>query len=104
MPADISRALGLLRGLGEHGPIEIAGRAAVGAGVIRIDGDVSRQASGVRALRDSNVFGNVVVLRADAALKSVVDVWGPRPNRALLQAVKRAVDPGDTLGAGRGAV
>jgi hypothetical protein len=58
----------------------------------------------VRALRDSDVFGNVVMLRAGAALKAAVDVWGPRPNRALLQAVKRAVDPGGTLGAGRGAV
>ena len=104
LPADLSRAVALLQNLGAQGPLELAGRAAIGAGTVRIGGDAVRQASVVGALRESGVFGNVVVLRADVALKAAVDVWGPRQNRALLQAVKRAVDPGNTLGAGRGAV
>jgi glycolate oxidase FAD binding subunit len=104
LPADLSRALELLQKLASQGPLELAGRAAIGAGTIRLGGDGIRQASAVVALRESGVFGNVVVLRADAALKAAVDVWGPRQNRPLLRAVKRAVDPGNTLGAGRGAV
>jgi glycolate dehydrogenase FAD-binding subunit len=82
---------------------ELAGRAAVGGGLIRIDGDASRQAAAVAQLRRSTSFHNLVVLRADDELKSMVDVWDLKPDRArLFASLKQALDPNNTLNAGRG--
>ena len=53
-------------------------------------------------LRSCGVFGNVVVVRATASLKAIVDVWGPQPNRSTFESMKKAFDPACTLGAGRG--
>jgi hypothetical protein len=84
------------------GALELIGRAALGAGLIRIDGDAGRQAAVVGQLRASDVFGNVVLMRASPELKALVDVWGPQPNERLLASIKHALDPKGVLGAGRG--
>ena len=82
---------------------ELAGRAAIGAGLIRIDGDARAQAAAIAQLRQSNAFHNVVVLRGSDELKSMVDVWGLPPDRARLFApLKQELDPNNTLNAGRG--
>jgi len=82
---------------------ELIGRAAVGAGMVRIDGDDQEQARVVAMLRHSPHFGNVVILRGSAALKEAVDVWGPQGDRErLLASLKRAFDPNGVLNAGRG--
>jgi glycolate oxidase FAD binding subunit len=82
---------------------EMVGRAAVGAGLVRIDGDEQEQARVVEMLRHSPHFGNVVVVRGSAALKALVDVWGPQGDRGrLLASMKRAFDPHGVLNAGRG--
>lgn len=82
---------------------ELAGRAAVGAGLIRIGGDEAEQARIVGVLRHSPHFGNVVVVRGTPALKELVDVWGPQGDRGrLLASMKRAFDPEGILNAGRG--
>jgi hypothetical protein len=61
------------------------------------------QARVIARLRQSPVVGNVVVLRGNADLKAQVDVWGPMGDRVrLLASVKRALDPHNTLNAGRG--
>ncbi len=83
--------------------IEIVGRAAVGAGLIRIEGDVAVQAQVVEQLRASSIFGNVVVRRGSDELKSKIDVWGSPGNRApLVASLKQAFDPHGILRPGRG--
>jgi glycolate oxidase FAD binding subunit len=82
---------------------EFSGRAAVGGGLIRIDGDAQRQAAAIARLRQSKSFHNIVVLRGSDDLKSMVDVWGIKPDRArLFASLKTALDPNNTLNAGRG--
>ena len=81
----------------------LTGRAAVGAGLIRIDGEAAEQASAIEQLRASSVFGNVVIVRGSAELKARVDVWGSHGSRQpLFDALKRALDPNNVLNAGRG--
>jgi glycolate oxidase FAD binding subunit len=81
----------------------LVGRAAIGAGHIRIDGDTAAQADAIQQLRASSLFGNVVIVRGDDELKARVDVWGSHGDRqALFDSLKRAFDPQGTLNAGRG--
>ena len=81
----------------------LVGRAAIGAGHIRIDGDVAAQAAVIEQLRASKVFGNVVIVRGSPELKAVVDVWGSHGTRQpLFDSLKRAFDPRGVLNAGRG--
>jgi glycolate oxidase FAD binding subunit len=82
---------------------ELIGRAGVGAGLVRIDGDEAEQARVIGQLRHSPHVGNVVVRRGSAGLKALVDVWGPQGDRQrLLSAMKRAFDPNGVLNAARG--
>ena len=101
LPANLAAVLGELRA--GKTSLSMVGRAAVGAGLISIDADVDTQARVIERLRQSPVLGHVVVLRGSADLKAQVDVWGPMGDRVpLLAAVKRALDPHNTLNAGRG--
>ena len=102
LPRDLRDVVALLTSLEPTAALEMIGRAGVGAGLIRIDGEVTAQAAAVRQLRESKTVGNVVVVRAATELKALVDVWGLTPNARLLAAVKRELDPNDTLGGGRG--
>jgi glycolate oxidase FAD binding subunit len=108
LPASIGRVIGdiddITRSAG-CGAASLVARAAVGAGLIRIDGDDAAQARAVNALRASRHIGNVVVVRGSAGLKAVADVWPPAGDRQpLLEAMKRAFDPHGVLNAGRGPV
>jgi glycolate oxidase FAD binding subunit len=97
LPANIAAALGELESM------ELVGRAAIGAGHIRIDGDVAAQAAVIEQLRASKVFGNVVIVRGSPELKAIVDVWGSHGTRQpLFDSLKRAFDPRGVLNAGRG--
>jgi glycolate oxidase FAD binding subunit len=79
------------------------GRAAIGSGHIRIDGDVDAQAAAISRLRSSPVLGNVVIVRGDDELKARADVWESHGDRQpLFDALKRALDPRGVLNAGRG--
>jgi glycolate oxidase FAD binding subunit len=81
----------------------LIGRAAIGAGLIRIDGDAAAQAAAIERLRASSTFGNIVLVRGSAELKARVDVWGPHGDRQpLFDSLKRAFDPNGVLNAGRG--
>jgi glycolate oxidase FAD binding subunit len=101
LPANIATALADLKASG--GAIGLLGRAAVGTGLLRIDGDTDAQARVITRLRQSSAFGNIVVLRGTDALKAAVDVWGSMGDREpLLASLKRALDPHNTLNAGRG--
>ena len=101
LPASIAAGLGEIEQMGDG--IEIIGRAAIGAGLIRIDGDAGAQARVIGQLRASHLFGNIVIVRGSAALKATVDVWGPQGDRQpLFDSLKRAFDPNGVLNAGRG--
>jgi len=105
LPANIGSALGELEqsATAERAVVSLAGRAAVGAGHIRIEGDTSAQAAVVRQLRASGIFGNIVIVRGSPELKAGVDAWGSHGDRQpLFDSLKRALDPNGTLNAGRG--
>jgi glycolate oxidase FAD binding subunit len=105
LPANIVDGLGELDRITGAGTTTLQGRAAVGAGLIRIDGDAAAQAAAIEQLRASSVFGNVVIVRGSDALKAAVDVWGSHGDRQpLLDSLKRAFDPKGVLNAGRGPV
>ena len=105
LPASIGSALSTLERLATDASaaISLVGRAAVGAGHIRIDADTAAQAAIVEQLRASRVFGNVVIVRGSPELKAIVDVWGSHGDRQpLFESLKRTFDPNGTLNAGRG--
>jgi hypothetical protein len=86
--------------------VTLAGRAAVGAGSIRIDGDPAARAVVIARLRDrADAIGHVVVAHAGRGLKDLADVWGPpSPSLVIARALKRALDPAGVLNAGRGPI
>ena len=102
LPAEIATAIAALKGRGTP-DVALVGRAALGAGLIRIGGDARTQANAVDALRRSASFRNVVIVRGSDQLKSLADVWGPPGDRdRLFASLKHALDPHGTLNAGRG--
>jgi glycolate oxidase FAD binding subunit len=104
LPARVGDMLSRLRTLAAGVTLEMTGRVAVGAGLFRIDGSPAAQAEVVARMRGSDLFGNVVVLRAPAALKSREWVWGPALANPIAAALKRELDPQGILGAGRGPI
>jgi glycolate oxidase FAD binding subunit len=87
------------------GSIVMCGRVGVGAGLMRVDGDMRTQAAVVERLRSSVWVGNVAVLRASRDLKHHVDVWGPASSAAdAARALKGMFDPAGILNAGRGPI
>ena len=101
-PSDLRRAMGeLVRIAGAKG-FELVGRLGVGAGLVRLEGDVEDQRDAVSQLQQSAAVGNLVVARAPLALRTPAFVWGPRPASQILHALKTELDPAGILGAGRG--
>lgn len=55
-----------------------------------------------RLRRSAGEDGHIVVLRAPAALKQRLDIWGPPPaSLPLMRSIKEALDPKGTLNPGR---
>jgi glycolate oxidase FAD binding subunit len=103
LPADLARAIEAVRAAPAMGPIAFIGQVGVGAGLIRLEGDVNAQAAAIAHLRAVPTLGNVVVRDGSVALRSRTDVWsGDTATRRLGVAIKRAWDPASILGAGRG--
>jgi hypothetical protein len=111
LPANIEAVIARLKPCATGSPSTVAhrfsgaiiGRAAIGAGLIHIDGDAASQARAIEQLRASHVVGNVVIVRGSAELKALVDVWGSHGDRQpLFNSLKRAFDPNGVLNAGRG--
>jgi glycolate oxidase FAD binding subunit len=103
LPADLMSAVAALEGCATDVDVELIGRAAVGAGLIRIDGGARIQAAAIERLRHSTSFRNIVIVRGSDELKSLVDVWGSLGDRErLFASLKHALDPDGILNAGRG--
>jgi glycolate oxidase FAD binding subunit len=105
LPANIVHGLRELERIKGACTTSLQGRAAIGTGLIRIDGATPAQAAVIEQLRASSLFGNVVIVRGSDALKAAVDVWGSHGDRQpLLDSLKHAFDPNGVLNAGRGPV
>ena len=106
MPAKLAEITTLMHDVQQiAGSIVMCGRVGVGAGLMRVDGDVPTQAAVVERLRSSVWVGNVAVLRASHDLKQHVDVWGPASSAAdAARALKSMFDPAGILNAGRGPI
>jgi glycolate oxidase FAD binding subunit len=102
LPGNLAAMLASVRALSAEASLEITGRLATGSGLFRIDANREAQLDVVARMRASEVFGNVVVLRAPADLKSRDWVWGRPGAASVTAALKRELDPGGLLGAGRG--
>jgi glycolate oxidase FAD binding subunit len=95
--------LGRLAGRGCQMAV-FSGRA-IGAGLLRLEGDESALAAAIADLRSSADVGHVVVLRATPRLKRQVDVWGGWSGALdVARALKNKFDPENVLNAGRGPV
>jgi glycolate oxidase FAD binding subunit len=105
LPTAIADALGVIeRGAGHDGFVA-AGRAGAGVFVVRIDGGLDAQERVIAALRGSipHGKGSAVIVRAPAALRNRVDVWGSvGDGLPVMQAIKRELDPAGILSPGRG--
>ena len=106
LPARLSDITTLMHDVQQMaGSIVMCGRVGVGAGLLRVDGDVRTQVAVVERLRSSVWVGNVSVLRASQELKQHVDVWGPASSAAdAARALKGMFDPAEILNAGRGPI
>lgn len=104
LPSALADVVGIVDSVAHAGvSCTLVGRAAVGAGLLRLDGAPAAQARAVEYLRRSAAVRHVVVLGGSPALKAAVDVWGAAvPWHQPLAALKRTLDPSGILGAGRG--
>ena len=105
-PAKLRSVLDLLETFRRSVDVELVGRAGVGSGLLRIGGDTASQIRVIETLRNqANSLKHVTIVRADAAVKERVDVWGGLGDATRLgAAIKHALDPAGILNAGRGPV
>jgi glycolate oxidase FAD binding subunit len=86
-------------------PVQL--RGSIGAGVLHVALPAGMSAAELTDLLDrirplaARAGGSVVVLRAPAAIRAEVDLWGPIPSLPLMIAVKDQFDPGRRLAPGR---
>lgn len=108
LPAALKDVLSTLEqvALGSGVALELAGRAGVGAGFLRIEGDDRAQITAIQQLRGRTAtLEHLVVLRASGAVKAAVDVWAVSPQLASIhRSLRRTFDPHGILNAGRGPI
>ena len=106
LPASLRGVLAFIQEMSASAAVELSGRAAVGSGLVRVEGELPAQRRLAQEMRArGDLFRHVVVLRASPQLKQQVDVWGSLGDAAVLgAAVKHAFDPHGILNAGRGPV
>jgi glycolate oxidase FAD binding subunit len=103
VPAVVERASSLARDEGV--PASISGSAGSGVLYMGLEEEIRAEncAALLRGLREicGSFGGHVVLVRAPAAIKSSVDVWGPVPGIELMRTVKDRFDPDHRLAPGR---
>ena len=108
MPAALPEVLALVGDLGRStgAAVELTGRAALGAGLLRFEANDAATATAIEQLRASHrLVTNITVLRQSRAMKRTVDPWGPAGSTAaVLSSLKRTFDPAGILNAGRGPI
>jgi glycolate oxidase FAD binding subunit len=103
----VTALLGLVRRLAEAYDLAPVVRGSAGAGVLFIglaaDGAPPAFAGLLRDLREGchRLGGSATVVRAPAAIKAGLDIWGPVPGLELMRRVKQAFDPDRRLAPGR---
>jgi glycolate oxidase FAD binding subunit len=102
LPANLRPMLLAMRSLSSQGRVEVTGRVGVGSGTFLLDVPESDQREIVDRMRTLDVFGNVVVMRGPASLRSQDWVWGTARMTSLAVAIKHELDPNGILGASRG--
>jgi glycolate oxidase FAD binding subunit len=103
-PSDLAEVVTLVESCGgDLSGLVLVGRAALGAGFLRLVGEPAAQAAVIARLRSSSLLSHLVVLQAPPELKDAADVWGdPVPWAVPLAALKQTLDVAGVLGAGRG--
>ena len=97
LPANIDAVLTAVKACADADAIMI-GRAAIGAGLVRIGGTVDAQARAIDALRRSPAVGNVTIARGSPPLLARVDAWPADTGRArLFTSLQHAFDPAHVL-------
>ena len=108
LPAALPKVLALLEEIARssRGTLELAARAAVGGGHLRIDAEEGTTRAAIELLRSrADLVSNVVVLAQSTALKGSIDAFGPPGSlTAVLRSLKQTFDPSGILNAGRGPV
>ena len=105
LPASLAAVLSFADDLQRRAAaVELIGRAALGAGLLRIEGDARTLVAAARALRERvDLFNQATVLQAPADVLPEIDVWGPPGTAApLVGVIRRAFDPAGVLSAGQG--
>ena len=98
LPANIDAALTTVKACTATADAIVIGRAAVGAGLIRIAADIDEQVRAIDALRTSVAIGNVTIMRGSPALLARAGVWPADAGRArLFTSLKQAFDPAHVL-------
>jgi glycolate dehydrogenase FAD-binding subunit len=98
LPANIGATLAALKTCTANAEATMIGRAAIGAGLIRIGGEIDAQARAIEALRASAAIGNITIVRGSPALVARADAWPADPGRArLFTSLKEAFDPANVL-------
>lgn len=107
-PAAIASVADLVATLGRAtgATLTLTGRAALGAGHLRIDGDTRTRATAIAHLRARpDIVSHVVVARTTSDVKALADVWPPPGDTmTLLQRIKDTMDPHGVLNASRGPI
>jgi glycolate oxidase FAD binding subunit len=108
LPSDVADVLERIKTIASERQVEheMIGRAALGIVLVRLAGDLGRQAAMVTELRleATGRRGSAVLLSAPAGLLRDVGRWGPAGDAyPLMRAVKQQFDPNNTLNPGVGA-
>jgi glycolate oxidase FAD binding subunit len=108
MPASPDVVFALLRDIGSRDGVRgtLVGRAGIGTGLMQLSGEPRSQVRAIERLRDGRPsIDHVTILRAPRSIREHIDPWGPLGDAEVaLRSIKRAFDPANILGAGRGPI
>jgi glycolate oxidase FAD binding subunit len=106
LPSRLPAVVTLIAGLRNHAcRVAVFAGRAMGAGLLRLEGEDAAVAATIEDLRRHADVGHVVVLRATPGLKRQVDVWGPSSGAMdVARFLKNKFDPANILNAGRGPI